>query len=284
MIADVAKPSRRAVPVKIVVLVLVAIPWIGIPLWALIVNSLKPLSEATSLSLSLPQHWAAASNYHTVLTQWGLSGALTNSLVVVIPTLLVVLFFGSMAAWAFARSRSISMKVAYNLAVLSILLPPAVLPTIYILQKLHLDGSLAGYFLVMSGTRLGVVIFLATGFIRALPTDLEEAASLDGASRFQIYRRIIMPLLLPVLLVGSVILIITVWNEFFLAIFLLQGNTATLPLALFQHASGSSTVAGAYEWNLVFADVVLTSLPIMVVYIFAQRRIVSGLTEGGLKG
>ncbi len=270
---------------KVTVLVLIAIPWIFVPLWVLLVNSFKPYTEAASLTLSLPKRWAILSNYGTALHQWGFLSALKNSAIVVIPTMLVVVLCGSLAAWAFARSQSMTMKVAFNISVLSILLPPAVLPTIYLLEKLHLQATLWGYALSMMGTRMGIVIFLATGFLRSFPRSLEEAASIDGANRLQIYRRIILPLLLPVLLVGGVILVISVWNEFFFALFLLGGSTqSTLPLALYQHAASSATTQVTYLWNLIFADVVLTSLPVLVVYLLVNRRLISGLSEGALKG
>jgi raffinose/stachyose/melibiose transport system permease protein len=270
---------------KSAVLLLIAIPWILVPLWLLLVNSAKPYTEAASLTLSLPKHWAILSNYGTTLHQWGFLTALKNSAIVVIPTMLVVVLLGSLAAWAFARSESMTMKVAFNISVLTILLPPAVLPTIYLLQKLHLQATVQGYALSMMGTRMGIVIFLATGFLRSFPRSLEEAAAIDGANRLQTYRRIILPLLRPVLLVGGVILIISVWNEFFFALFLLGGSDqSTLPLALFQHAASSATNQITYLWNLIFADVVLTSLPVLVVYLIVNRRLISGLSEGALKG
>ena len=151
---------------KVTVLVLIAIPWIFVPLWVLLVNSFKPYTEAALLTLSLPKRWAILSNYGTALHQWGFLSALKNSAIVVIPTMLVVVLCGSLAAWAFARSQSMTMKVAFNISVLSILLPPAVLPTIYLLEKLHLQATLWGYALSMMGTRMGIVIFLATGFLR----------------------------------------------------------------------------------------------------------------------
>ena len=283
----VAKRARRWIGGhwKVGVLVLIAIPWILIPLWLLLVNSFKPYTEASSLSLALPHHWAILSNYGTALHKWGFLSALKNSSIVVIPTMLVVLFLGSLAAWGFARSTSMTMKVAFNISVLSILLPPAVLPTIYLLEKLHLQATVWGYTLSMIGTRMGIVIFLCTGFLRSFPRSLEEAAAIDGASRLQTYRRIILPLLRPVLLVGGVILVISVWNEFFFALFLLGGsNQATLPLALYQHAASSATNEVTYLWNLIFADVVLTSLPVLIVYLFVNRRLISGLSEGALKG
>ena len=276
----------RSQPAKVALLVLIAIPWIFVPLWLLVVNSFKPLSEAAELNLALPEHWTIVTNYRTVFHEWGFLSALKNSVLVIIPTMLVVIFLGSLAAWAFARSRSMTMKVAFTVSVLSILLPPAALPTIYLLQQIDLDGSFTGYTLATIGWRMGIIIFLATGFLRAFPTSIEEAAAIDGASRLQVYWRIILPLLRPVLLVGTVILMIAVWNEFFFALFLLGGSgQATLPLALYQHASAPAAGSeSAFLWNLIFADVVVVSLPILVVYVFVQKRLISGLSEGALKG
>lgn len=279
---SISKTSRRLI--RPIVLLLVALPWVVLPLWLLLVNSAKPLSEASSLSLSLPAKWSLGDNYSTVIGEGHYGRALTNSLLMIVPTLVVVVVLGSMAAWAYARSSSLPMKIAYSLTVLSILLPPAILPTVYELQTLHIDGSRLGYFLVMTGTRIGTVVFLATGFIKALPRDLEEAALTDGANRLQVYRIIILPLLVPVLLVGCVILIISTWNDFFFASFLLQGSErATLPLALYQFASASTDV-NAMRWNLIFAHIVLTSLPLILLYLLVQRRVVGGLSEGGIKG
>lgn len=276
--------ARRRTAVRVTVLSVVALPWVVLPLWLLLINSAKPLDEASLLELGVPTRWALWDNYARVVDEGHYLQALGNSLMVVVPTIVVVVVLGSMAAWAYARSRSMTAKVAYNVTVLSIVLPAAILPTIYELQTLQIDGSRLGYFLVLAGTRMGTVVFLATGFIKTVPRELEESAAIDGASRLQIFVRIIFPLVVPVLLVGSVILIISTWNEFFFAEFLLQGpDRATLPLALFQFASASADQT-ILNWNLIFAHVVLTSIPIVVVYLIVQRRLIPGLTAGAIKG
>lgn len=263
-------------------LTLFAIPWVVMPLWMIVVNAFKTQGEAQALSLSLPEEWAIGDNFSTVVDDGNYLTGLVNSLLITIPAIVVVLLLGSMAAWAFARTHQRWLRAAYYLTTLSVLLPPAIIPSIYLLRELSLDGSRLGYALVTIAARLGLVIFLTTGFVRALPEDLEDAAAVDGAGPVQTYRRILLPLLKPILLVGGVILMITIWNDFFFALFLIQGeSSATLPLTLFQFAS--STV-DTLSWNLVFAHVVLTSLPLVIVYLFVQRRVLSGLTEGAVKG
>jgi raffinose/stachyose/melibiose transport system permease protein len=259
-----------------------AIPWIVVPIWLVLVNSFKQAGEAAALDLSLPSVWSFVDNYATVLVQGNYLGALANSLLVSIPTILAVVLIGAAAAWGFGRSRSKLMQFGYYVIALSILIPPSWIPTIYVLRDLHLDGTTLGYILVLVGTRMGVVVFLATGFVRATPTDIEDAACMDGANRLQIFFLIMLPLLAPVLFVGSVILLITVWGDFFFATFLLPGPTrATLPLALYSFATSS---VQSFRWNLVFAHVVLSSLPLVIAYVFIQRRVIGGLTEGALKG
>ena len=263
-------------------LALFAVPWIGIPLWMLLVNSFKTQGDASVLSLGLPSHWNVGANYRTVIDRGSYFSGLLNSLLIAVPTILAVLLFGSMAAWTYARSRSRSLRVAYYATALSIVLPPAIIPTVYVLTQLGLNGSRLGYLLTITGTRLGVVVFLATGFIRTLPVDYEEAAALDGAGKWRIYRQMILPLLAPVLVTAAVMLVISVWNDFFFALFLLPSTSeSTLPLTLFQFASTSTH---GVAWNLVFAHVVLSSLPLLVAYAFLQRRVLSGLTEGGVTG
>jgi raffinose/stachyose/melibiose transport system permease protein len=259
-----------------------AIPWIVVPIWLVLVNSFKMAGEAAALNLTLPSVWALAENYTTVLVQGNYPRALANSLLVSLPTIVAVVLIGAAAAWGFGRSRSKVMQFGYYVIALSILLPPSLIPTIYVLRDLHLDGTMIGYILVLIGTRMGVVVFLATGFVRATPTDIEDAACMDGASRLQTFFLIMLPLLAPVLFVGSVILLITVWGDFFFATFLLTGTArATLPLALYSFATSS---VQSFRWNLVFAHVVLSSLPLVIAYAFIQRRVIGGLTEGALKG
>ena len=263
-------------------LALIAIPWIFVPFWLLLVNSFKTQGEAGQLSLALPTQWNIIENYSAVIVTGGYLDGLKNSVIIVVPTIIIILLLGAMAAWAYARSTSLTLQFAFYVSCLSILLPPSVVPTVYLLKSLGLNGTTLGYGLVVVGVRLGLIIFLTTGFVKRIPLELEEAAIIDGATRWQTFWRIILPLLGPILFTGAVILVVSVWNDFFFAMFLLQGpQRATLPLTLYRFAAAS---AYTLRWNLVFAHVVLTSLPLIIVYFFFQRRVVAGLTDGSVKG
>lgn len=267
---------------RYMVVALVAIPWVLLPLWVLVVNACKTAEDAATPTIGLPKVWAVLDNLRTIIDQGNYFTGLRNSLLVTVPVVLGVVLLGSMAAWTYARTTSRSLLVSYYLTALSIILPPAIVPTVVLLTKTHLTGSVAGYVLALIGTRLGVIVFLTTGYIRGLSIDYEDAASIDGANRWQIYWHVILPLLRPVLFTGAVMTVINVWNDFLFALYMLQGEQhATLPLTLYQFAN-----AGQYglQWNLVFMHVILTSLPLVIAYVVLQRRVMSGLTEGGVKG
>lgn len=268
--------------VRYVLLSLFAIPWVGVPIWLVVVNSFKTAGEAAELDLTLPTTWSATENYSTAIVEGGYFHALLNSLIVSLPTIAIVVLVGAAAAWGFGRSSRRSLQAVYYIVTLSILIPPSLIPTIFLLREVGLQGSTLGYILVLIGTRMGIVVFLATGFIRNMPVDLEDAAAIDGANPLQVFVRIILPLLSPVLFVGAIILFIGVWSDFFFATFLIPSSgQETLPLALYSFATSS---VSSFRWNLVFAHVVLSSLPLLIAYVFLQKRVIGGLTEGALKG
>ncbi|MCS5713545.1 carbohydrate ABC transporter permease [Herbiconiux sp. CPCC 205716] len=267
---------------RIAGLSLFAIPWVLVPVWMVVVNSLKPAGEAASLDLALPTDLAALDNYGAVFTEGDYLRALGNSLLVTVPTVLVVLLVGAAASWVFARGRARWQQAVFYVIALSMLVPPTLIPTIFLLRQIGLTGTTLGYVLVLIGTRLGIVVFLTTGFIRSMPIDLEEAASIDGASRMQTFFRVLLPLATPILVVGAIMLVINVWGDFFFAQFLLTGTASqTLPLSLYSFANSS---AQSLRWNLVFAHVVLSGLPLIIAFVFLQKRVIGGLTDGALKG
>lgn len=274
--------AKRLSVLRYVVLSLIAIPWVLLPFWVLLVNSWKTDEEAGTPTVALPKTWAFVENLRTVIGDGHYFVGLRNSLLVAVPVVLGVLLLGSMAAWTYARTSKRSLLVTYYLTALSIILPPAIVPTVVILTKAHLTGSVLGYVLALVGTRIGVIVFLTTGYIRGLPMDFEDAAQLDGANRWQTYWHVILPLVRSVLFTAAVMTVINVWNDFLFALYMIKGTAnATLPLTLYNFAN-----AGQYglRWNLVFMHVVLTSLPLVIAYVVLQRRVMSGLTEGGVTG
>jgi raffinose/stachyose/melibiose transport system permease protein len=270
---------RRLIQPAVVVVLLVVV--IGIPLWLALVTSAKSQGEANVPDLSLPHVWRLWENYSQAFTQGHVLWALAGSLLVMVPAVVGVLVFGSLASWVLARRSSRLMAVLYSAAISGIILPPAVVTIVLLLRQLHLASTPTGMILVYMGMYMSLVIFFVTGFVRTIPVELEEAARIDGAKPLGIFIRVVLPLLRPVIATATILICLYIWNDIFYAFFVLGGGTfTTLPLNLYSVASSN-----LYQnnWNLVFAYVVLMSLPLIAVFAFAQRRIISGITGGAVK-
>jgi raffinose/stachyose/melibiose transport system permease protein len=273
--------SRALDALRATFLTLLAIAFVGVPVWAVLVNSAKSLAEVSPLTLAPPHHWNIGSNYGAAIHRGDLWHGLLNSVLVTVPTILLVLVTSAMAAWVFARSRSRVVRGVYYVSIIGVLVPPAVITEIKVLTWLGLEGQHAGLVGVYSAMTMSLGILLITGFVKTLPIELEEAARLDGCSRFATFLRIVLPLLSPILTTCGIFVAILTWNEFFYAFFVLEAQSKlTLPLNLFQFASATLYVN---NWNLIFAFVVLSSLPMIVAYALAQRRVVAGITGGAVK-
>ena len=196
------------------------------------------------------------------------------------PAVAGVLVLGSMAAWVLARRRGRLTAVLYAAGISGIVLPPAVVTLVLLLRQLGVAGTGLGMVCVYMGIYMSTVIFFVTGFVRTLPHELEEAARIDGAGPVKVFVRIVLPLLRPVLATATILICLYVWNDVFYALFVIGGRIDTLPLNLYQVAS-----SGMYlnNWHLIFTYVLMMSLPLLLVFAFFQRKIISGVTSGAVK-
>ncbi|MEV2213924.1 carbohydrate ABC transporter permease [Streptomyces sp. NPDC050997] len=277
-----APARRRSLRwVQPVAVLFIAALTIGIPLWLVAVTSAKPQAEAIKPNLSLPHHVQAAANYRQSFDEGKIVQGFVNSLLVVAPSVVIVLLLGAGAAWVFARRKGRLVNAMYALSISGLLLPPAVITIVMELRQLGLAGTRPGMIGVYAGMYLSTSIFFMTGFIRALPEELEEAARMDGAGPMRVFLRIILPLLRPVIATATIMVMLFAWSDIFYAFFVLGGGAkATLPLNLYQVANAQLYLN---NWHLIFAYVVMMSLPMVLVFVLAQRRIVSGITSGAVK-
>ena len=268
-------------PLHAVAVLLLTAVVIGIPLWLVVITSMKSQGEALLPSLALPRDgWHLVENYSTVVEDGDLFAALLGSAAVVVPSVAFVLLLAAMASWVLARRTGRVMSVLYALGISGLILPPAVVTLVLLLRQLGLAGTLQGMVMVYVGIYMSTAIFFITGFIRTIPAELEEAARVDGAGPVRTFFTVVLPLLRPVMATATILICLYIWNDVFYAFFVVGGRLDTLPLNLFQVAS-----AGAYlnNWHLIFAYVVLMSLPLVAVFVVAQRRIISGITGGAVK-
>ena len=152
--------------------------------------------------------------------------------------------------------------------------------TIRVVQWFGFYGSITSVVFVYAALNTAFSIFLYTGFVKSLPKALDEAAFIEGANIFQVYLKIVTPLLLPVNATVAIMVFMGVWNDISIPLYFLPDSSKwTMPLSVYNFYGMYSR-----EWNLIFADLVLTSLPVIILYVFAQRFIVSGMTAGAMKG
>ncbi|MBF4624297.1 carbohydrate ABC transporter permease [Clavibacter sp. VKM Ac-2872] len=272
------RPRRRLLqPLAAIALVVILL---GIPFWMVVVTAGKDQAEALRPDLAPPSRWQLLENVATVFTDGRMLPAFLGSLLVMVPSVLGVLLIGSMASWVLARRSSRVMAVVYALAISGIVLPPAVVTIVLLLRQIGLAGTPEGMIGVYMGMYLSTVVFFVTGFVRTIPVELEEAARVDGAGPVRVFVRIVLPLLGPTLATATILICLYVWNDVFYALFVVGGRLDTLPLNLFQVAS-----SGLYlqNWHLIFAYVIVMSLPLLVTFMVMQRKIISGITSGAVK-
>lgn len=205
-----------------------------------------------------------------------------NSIAVSVATTLVGLLLATTAAYAFSRFRFPGREAGLGALLLTQLFPGVVMmiPLYLILKQLHLLNSLAGLVLVYASTSVPFSTFMLKGYFDTIPKELEEAAYVDGASRWTTFRVVVLPLARPALVVTALFGFMTAWNEFILASTMLtDASLFTLPVALQRYVGEFHT-----DWGKFAAGAILTSAPVMALFYALQKHLVGGLTAGGVKG
>lgn len=260
------------------VLLMLALVWL-VPFYLLLLVSVKPTDEIFTPITRLPSR-IALGNYAEAWSAGGLGGALVNSIVITVGTVMLLIASGSLAAYTIARRPGRLSGGMYLLFVLGIILPfqMSIIPVYSVLADLGLVGSYAGMILLYTGVWMPMAVFLYTGFVRALPKDYDEAAQVDGAGPFRTFRKVVFPQLRPVTATVALLCGILIWNDFFLQLIFMSGSShMPLPVALYNFVGTVAT-----RWNLVFAAVVVAIAPIVLFFVFAQKRLIQGFA-GGIK-
>ena len=185
-----------------------------------------------------------------------------------------------MASYVLSRNRRRLHNFLYLFLVLGIAMPINFIPLMKVMQITNLMNTRIGIILLYTATQTPFNVFLIHSFVSKISPEIDEAAVIDGASPFGLFFRIVMPLMKPVLVTVMVLTFLNTWNEFVMPLYFL-GSTDKWPMTLAVY-----NFFGMYfkDWNLVCADIVLTSLPVIVVYLLGQKYIVSGMTAGAVKG
>ena len=276
---------RTSTPVRVLQYIALVgfVIFLGFPLLWLFSTAFKSPFELTRLNPTvLPTDWTLA-NFATAVRQNQLLPALRNSLVVAVSTALITTIIALPAAYALARYRSKVRTVSVGWILVSQVFPfiLIVIPVFIVLRNIGLIDTLVGLIVVYVVWSLPFTLWMLQGYVTAIPDDLEEAAATDGASQLDILRMIIFPLLVPGLVATSMFAFISAWNEFFFALVIIQTpalETAPLLLARYVGAEGSVNLGP------LAATALLTTLPSLIVFAFVQRKLISGMLTGAVKG
>ena len=249
------------------------------PIYLLFVNAIKTQPEASSMGVELPAipQWA---NFGTVVDQGKLVTAFFNSVLYSVGGTVLAVLVSAFAAYVLARNRRRRHQVIYLLLIMGIAIPTNFVTLMKVMQVTHLIDSQIGMILLYAATQVPFSVFLTYAFVDSLPRELDEAAFIDGCSPVRTFYAIVLPILRPVLVTCGVLSLLNIWNEFLMPLYFLN-STSRWPMTL---AVYNFFGQFASDWSLVSADIVLTVLPVILVYIVAQRWILSGVSAGAVKG
>jgi raffinose/stachyose/melibiose transport system permease protein len=244
-------------------------------------GSFKSVSEFFASPTSLPHHFGLA-NYREAWTQGAISTTITNSIIVTGSSVLISTAISCLASYAIARLPFRGSTLLRLVFIGGLLIPvQLIMIAIFVIMRwLGILDTLLSLIIVYStfGIPLGVLVLV--GFFQAVPKELSEAATIDGAGHFQTFLRIILPLARAPILTVIILNGVWMWNDFFIPLVLTTNSSvATLPLGILNFYGVYST-----EWGLIFASVVIAALPIVVLYLLMTRRFIAGLTAGSVKG
>jgi len=262
--------------------------WVVFPMLWVAYSSLKPDAAIFRDTFALPEAGALQwGNYSRAWHEARFGDYFFNSAIVTSTAVALILLLGSMAAYALSRFYHPLGRAVFWLFLAGLTIPAqlAVVPLFFDLRELGLLNSRVGLVLVYTANGLPFAIFILAGFFRSLPRTLYEAAVIDGCGEFAAFWRVLLPLARPGVVTVAIFQFIGVWKEYFYAFMLVggdvDGGARTLPLGL---ANLSITAQYHSDYGMLFAGIVLVTLPILIVYVFLQRQIVKGVAAGALKG
>lgn len=252
-----------------------------IPFIFMFVNALKDRRGANRLSISWPEvpQWQ---NFIEVFKagDYQILRAFKNSSILTICSVICLVLCCSMAGYVMQRRKDRVTKVANVLIMTGLMIPAAILPTIWVLQTLHLYKTMAGMVLVETALLIPFTTMLYRGFMSTIPIELEEAAYIDGCTPASMFRTIIFPLLKPVTSTVIILDAVTVFNDFTNPLYFFPGKeNATVQTTLYSFMGQFSS-----SYNLLFADVLMITVPMLIIFLIFNKKIVEGMVAGSVKG
>ena len=250
-----------------------------IPLVVLLLNSFKTSAEADKMTLSLPTEWVFE-NYSIVVEQGKLISSFFNGLLYAAGSVVIIVAVVSLAAFVISRNMKGINRFLYYFIISGIAMPINNVSLMKVMQALHLINTRGGIILLYAAINIPLSLFLVYGFIDTIPREIDEAAVIDGCTPWQLFTQVIAPLLKPIVSTLFVLDFMAIWNDFTMPLYYLN-NSQKWPMTLAVY-----NFFGAFQnsWNLVAADIMLTLLPVLIVFVLGQKYIVGGVSAGAVKG
>ncbi len=252
-----------------------------VPFLFMLFNSLKDKKEANFLNLAPPSsvEWG---NYLDVIQtdKYTILRAFLNSGLITLFSVILLTVLCSMAGYVLQRRRGKLASGVNMIVLIGLMVPPAILPTIWVMQGLQVYRSMFGMILVEAALQIPFTIMLYRGFMSSIPAELEEAAVIDGCGRWRVFFKIIFPLLKPVTATVIILNAVTIFNDFTNPLYFLPGSeNVTVQLTLYRYMGQF-----ANSFNLLFADVIIITIPMLILFIIFNKKIVAGMVAGAVKG
>ncbi len=283
MTSRVANPQKHTARGALTVFVMLIVALIYIyPVVLMVINSLKPFKEVLTNVLALPQQ-PALSNYAYVIEKMEYFRLFWNNLAITLIGIAGIVAFSAMAAYILDRRKTRYTKFLYAVIITPMLIPfqTIMITLLKSMNVIGLSGSTWGLGVQYWGFGVPMAVFIYYNFMKTVPREIDESATIDGASTFRTFRSIIFPLLQPVTATVIVLDVMWIWNDFLLPLLMVNGSpkTRTLVLAAYNFVGQLNT-----KWHYALAAMVLALLPSVVFFIFLQKYIVEGVVAGSIKG
>lgn len=249
-----------------------------LPFYMVLINSFKSKGEAARMKLSLPTEWFF-SNYTEVIEKGRLVRGFFNSLFYAGSSTTIAVVACAMAAFVICRKRTKLNNFLYYFILCGLFFPVNFVTLIKVLNVFHLTNSRVGILIVFISSMIPFCVFTIRNFILSVPVELDEAAVIDGAGPLRLFFVIITPLLKPILVTCFILQFMGVWNDFLTPLYLSSDSKLfPMTMSVYQFFGKNKNY-----WNYIYADIILTCIPVIVVYLLGQRYIVGGLTSGSVK-
>ncbi|MFC6157588.1 carbohydrate ABC transporter permease [Kribbella jiaozuonensis] len=274
------RPGRKWVLSAVAIFVSIVV--FVIPFAFILLTAVKDRTQSADLSFSWPHQFRFVQNFIEVVEarDYMLVIAFINSTILTVASVTGMVVLAAMAGFVLQRRKSRWNGFINFLVLAGLIIPPAVVPTIWVLQKLGMFKTMPGLILIEIAYGLSFCILLFRAFVATIPRELDEAAIIDGAGPLRLFFQVVFPLLRSVIVTVVVVQSVNVFNDFVNPLYFLPGDqNATVQLTLYNFSSQFTT-----QYNLLFMDILLITIPPLIMFLFFNRQIVAGLTSGAIKG